>query len=123
MAPEVEKPKPSPEYIQKARTLICALNLISRNIPLPPQLFDAVASIYHSGSDDASDDRPDDGGGDAAAGEGLPAAAVAAPTVIDTCEKKDLVRGACMLSKDSIFVLLGFFVSWVFFFSFSIELG
>ncbi|KAJ8622684.1 hypothetical protein MRB53_031213 [Persea americana] len=96
MAPEVEKPKPSPEYIQKVRTLICALNLISRNIPLPPQLFDAVASIYHSGSDDASDDRPDDGGGDAAAGEGLPAAAVAAPTVIDTCEKKDL--GASGLS-------------------------
>ncbi|KAF8392449.1 hypothetical protein HHK36_022791 [Tetracentron sinense] len=38
------------DHIQKTKTLICALNLISRNLPLPPEIFDTVSSIY--GSDD-----------------------------------------------------------------------
>lgn len=38
---------------QKAKTLICALNLISRNLPLPPDVFNAVSSIYQA------DDSPD----------------------------------------------------------------
>lgn len=32
--------------IEKTKTLICALNLLSRNLPLPPDVFDAVSSIY-----------------------------------------------------------------------------
>ncbi|KAI4364388.1 hypothetical protein MLD38_020485 [Melastoma candidum] len=32
--------------VDKAKSLICALGLISRNLPLPPDLFTAVSSIY-----------------------------------------------------------------------------
>ncbi|KAM7485573.1 hypothetical protein LguiA_001582 [Lonicera macranthoides] len=46
--------------IEKTKTLICALNLLSRNLPLPPHLFHAVSSIYHSPAGD--DDNDDDGG-------------------------------------------------------------
>lgn len=34
------------DHIDKTKTLICALNLLSRNLPLPPHLFDAVSCIY-----------------------------------------------------------------------------
>lgn len=33
---------------QQAKTLIHALNLISRNLPLPPEVSVAVSSIYHN---------------------------------------------------------------------------
>ncbi|KAK9161195.1 hypothetical protein Syun_007536 [Stephania yunnanensis] len=36
---------PPVEDLRKTKTLICALNLISRNLPLPPDVFSAVASI------------------------------------------------------------------------------
>ncbi|KAK9139734.1 hypothetical protein Scep_009415 [Stephania cephalantha] len=36
---------PLAEDLRKTKTLICALNLISRNLPLPPDVFSAVASI------------------------------------------------------------------------------
>ncbi|KAF9673907.1 hypothetical protein SADUNF_Sadunf10G0072700 [Salix dunnii] len=37
----------SPEdHVQKTKSLISALNFVSRNIPLPPDLFNAVSSIY-----------------------------------------------------------------------------
>nr|CAN75986.1 hypothetical protein VITISV_012191 [Vitis vinifera] len=39
---------PTLDPVQKAKTLICALNLISRNLPLPPDVFNAVSSIYHA---------------------------------------------------------------------------
>lgn len=38
------------EEIEKTRTLICALNFLSRNLPLPQDVFDAVSSIYHDGA-------------------------------------------------------------------------
>uniref|UniRef100_A0A0E0KYD8 DNA helicase n=1 Tax=Oryza punctata TaxID=4537 RepID=A0A0E0KYD8_ORYPU len=34
---------------EQARTLIGALNLLSRNLPLPPAVLHAVSSIYHGG--------------------------------------------------------------------------
>ncbi|XP_059310581.1 probable ATP-dependent DNA helicase CHR12 [Lycium ferocissimum] len=37
--------------LEKTKTLICALNFLSRNLPLPPDVFDAVSSIYHTSDD------------------------------------------------------------------------
>lgn len=48
--------------LQSTKTLIYAVNLLSRNLPLPPHLFDAVSSIYAAGCD-----------GDSAAGSGAAA--------------------------------------------------
>ncbi|CAL5347182.1 unnamed protein product [Camellia sinensis] len=39
------------DHLDNTKTLICALNFLSRNLPLPPDLFDAVSSIYLGGSD------------------------------------------------------------------------
>ncbi|KAL3505887.1 hypothetical protein ACH5RR_031269 [Cinchona calisaya] len=36
--------------IEKTRTLICALNFLSRNLPLPRDVLNAVSSIYHDGT-------------------------------------------------------------------------
>ncbi|KAJ7980087.1 Chromatin structure-remodeling complex protein SYD [Quillaja saponaria] len=44
---QLEGQQPSFEHIQKTKTLICALNLVSRNLPLPPELVDTVSSIYY----------------------------------------------------------------------------
>ncbi|KAF3457175.1 hypothetical protein FNV43_RR01832 [Rhamnella rubrinervis] len=43
--------QPSFDHIHKTKTLIKALNLVSRNLPLPPDLFDTVSSIYHNDED------------------------------------------------------------------------
>ncbi|XP_019055764.1 PREDICTED: probable ATP-dependent DNA helicase CHR12 isoform X2 [Nelumbo nucifera] len=57
------------DQIQKTKALICALNLISRNLPLPPEIFDTVSSIYSA--DDVADDAvEDDGGGKAHSKDG-----------------------------------------------------
>ncbi|CAK9329073.1 unnamed protein product [Citrullus colocynthis] len=37
---------PSLDHLHSTKSLISALNLISRNLPLPPDLFEAVSSIY-----------------------------------------------------------------------------
>ncbi|KAK4372446.1 hypothetical protein RND71_007830 [Anisodus tanguticus] len=50
----------SQDQLQKTKTLICALNFLSRNLPLPPDIFDAVSSIY------ADDVDVGDGDADAA---------------------------------------------------------
>ncbi|GAB4843430.1 Probable ATP-dependent DNA helicase chr12 [Ancistrocladus abbreviatus] len=42
---------PSLDHVEKTKTLICALNLLSRNLPLPPDVFATVSSIYHGGDD------------------------------------------------------------------------
>lgn len=42
----------SQDQLEKTKTLICALNFLSRNLPIPPDVFDAVSSIYHSGAND-----------------------------------------------------------------------
>nr|AQX44099.1 hypothetical protein [Dendrobium officinale] len=36
------------EHAEKTKTLIGALNLISRNLPLPPDVFHAISSIYNN---------------------------------------------------------------------------
>ncbi|KAL6970393.1 hypothetical protein U1Q18_030093 [Sarracenia purpurea var. burkii] len=60
MVAEVEIPQGSPLgsdhdiCLEKTKTLICALNLLSRNLPLPQDVFDAVSSIYR-GCDDEVD--------------------------------------------------------------------
>lgn len=56
------------EEIEKTRTLICALNFLSRNLPLPQDVFDAVSSIYHendggTAADAAGEDGEVVGGG------------------------------------------------------------
>lgn len=35
------------DLLDSTKTLICALNFLSRNLPLPTHLYDAVSSIYH----------------------------------------------------------------------------
>lgn len=37
--------------IHYTKSLICALNLVSRNLPLPPDLYDAVSSICFAPED------------------------------------------------------------------------
>ncbi|CAN4112776.1 unnamed protein product [Withania somnifera] len=39
---------PDESQLEKTKTLICALNFLSRNLPLPPDVFDAVSSIYEA---------------------------------------------------------------------------
>nr|GEW17313.1 probable ATP-dependent DNA helicase CHR12 [Tanacetum cinerariifolium] len=51
--------------IDETKTLISALSFLSRNLPLPPDVFDAVHSIYengdvHGGGSDQFDDDDDD---------------------------------------------------------------
>lgn len=41
------------DHVQKTKSLISALNFVSRDLPLPPDLFDTVSSIY---SDDGNAD-------------------------------------------------------------------
>ncbi|KAI9115169.1 hypothetical protein K1719_014182 [Acacia pycnantha] len=52
-----EQQQPPIDHAQKTKTLISALNLVSRNLPLPPDLFNTVSSIYHGADDASSDDR------------------------------------------------------------------
>ncbi|GAB2266573.1 Probable ATP-dependent DNA helicase chr12 [Dionaea muscipula] len=52
----VERHQPSLDQIQKTKTLICALNLISRDLPLPPDVLATVSSIYHGTDAAASND-------------------------------------------------------------------
>lgn len=44
------------DHIENTKTLICALNLLSRNLPLPQDILDAVSSIFLAGEDELSDD-------------------------------------------------------------------
>ncbi|PWA75425.1 Helicase, C-terminal [Artemisia annua] len=52
--------------IDDTKTLISALSFLSRNLPLPPDVFDAVNSIYANGDDvhapGSDDDSVDDNG-------------------------------------------------------------
>ncbi|XP_056855740.1 probable ATP-dependent DNA helicase CHR12 [Raphanus sativus] len=45
---------PREEPVETTKSLICALNYISRDLPLPPHLFAAVSSIYHGSSSSSS---------------------------------------------------------------------
>ncbi|KAM3400733.1 hypothetical protein ACQJBY_005529 [Aegilops geniculata] len=74
---------------EQARILIGALNLLSRNLPLPPAVLRAVSSIYHGGED--ADQEEEEGAegpslvGDEG-GEGDPADAV------DAAEEATLIQ-------------------------------
>lgn len=45
MVAQVAEPQAPEPQLDSAKTLICALNFLSRNLPLPQQLYDAVSSI------------------------------------------------------------------------------
>ncbi|KAK6913901.1 hypothetical protein RJ641_021222 [Dillenia turbinata] len=53
---ENNPPPTSGDHLEETKTLICALNLLSRNLPLPPHIFDSVSSIYNAGFNDQKDD-------------------------------------------------------------------
>ncbi|GFQ08679.1 probable ATP-dependent DNA helicase chr23 [Phtheirospermum japonicum] len=46
--------------LDSAKTLICALNFLSRNLPLPQHVYDAVSSIFQDATIDAGHDVPSD---------------------------------------------------------------
>lgn len=65
-----QEPWLDPDHVRSTKSLICALNLVSRNLPLPPDLYDAVSSICSSREDaDAVEARNGVVAGAAAAGE------------------------------------------------------
>uniref|UniRef100_A0A452XYF3 DNA helicase n=7 Tax=Aegilops tauschii subsp. strangulata TaxID=200361 RepID=A0A452XYF3_AEGTS len=76
---------------EQARILIGALNLLSRNLPLPPAVLRAVSSIYHGGEDADQEEEEEEGAegpslvGDEG-GEGDPADAV------DAAEEATLIQ-------------------------------
>jgi len=45
---EKEKEKEKQNGRHHAKTLICALNLLSRDLPLPPHILNSVSSIYRN---------------------------------------------------------------------------
>ncbi|PIN16531.1 Nucleoplasmin ATPase [Handroanthus impetiginosus] len=50
------EPDPKSESpLDSAKTLICALNFLSRNLPLPQHVYDAVSSIYQDSAADGGD--------------------------------------------------------------------
>ncbi|RZS11085.1 hypothetical protein BHM03_00042378 [Ensete ventricosum] len=58
-----EDPRHVPDRgAEQAKTLVGALNLLSRNLPLPPDVFHAVSSIYH-GDDRSELQETVEGGG------------------------------------------------------------
>ncbi|URE12227.1 SNF2 family N-terminal domain [Musa troglodytarum] len=60
MAASVENPPPSSDtHVEETKTLIAALNLLSRNLPLPPDVLRAVSSIYHAAHADPPSPTPD----------------------------------------------------------------
>lgn len=69
---------------EQARILIGALNLLSRNLPLPSAVLRAVSSIYHGGKDAGEEEEVDEEGAEGPllagdeGGEGDPADAVGA---------------------------------------------
>ncbi|KAL2229881.1 probable ATP-dependent DNA helicase CHR12 [Sesamum indicum] len=58
--PPVEHDPQSENPLASAKTLICALNFISRNLPLPQHVYDAVSSIYQDPSSDTGHEAPSD---------------------------------------------------------------
>ncbi|KAK6929997.1 SNF2, N-terminal [Dillenia turbinata] len=49
-------PPTSLDHLEKTKTLISALNLLSCNLPLPPHIFNSVSSIYKADFNDQIDD-------------------------------------------------------------------
>ncbi|KAI3983709.1 hypothetical protein MKX01_001113 [Papaver californicum] len=61
MVLNVEDVISSRQCIQNTKTLICALNLVSRNLPLPQDIFDTLNSISSPNGDDADGEGVRDG--------------------------------------------------------------
>ncbi|KAF6988137.1 hypothetical protein CFC21_005713 [Triticum aestivum] len=89
-APAPAPPVAAPEEAgggdaEQARILIGALNLLSRNLPLPPAVLRAVSSIYHGGEDADQEEEEEGAEGPSLVGdeggEGDPADAVDAAEV------------------------------------------
>ncbi|RZS13242.1 hypothetical protein BHM03_00044793 [Ensete ventricosum] len=60
MAASVENQPPSSDtHVEETKTLIAALNLLSRNLPLPPDVLSAVSSIYHAAHADPPSPTPE----------------------------------------------------------------
>ncbi|KAL0414565.1 UNVERIFIED_CONTAM: putative ATP-dependent DNA helicase CHR12 [Sesamum radiatum] len=80
--PPMEHDPQSENPLASAKTLICALNFISRNLPLPQHVYDAVSSIYQDPSSDTahevSSDADDEVEGDVRDGETPPLRTVGA---------------------------------------------
>ncbi|KAL3648941.1 putative ATP-dependent DNA helicase chr12 [Castilleja foliolosa] len=58
---QTDGPDPMSETpLDSAKTLICALNFLSRNLPLPQHVYDAVSSIYQDNTIDGGHDVPSD---------------------------------------------------------------
>ncbi|CAA3001319.1 probable ATP-dependent DNA helicase CHR12 [Olea europaea subsp. europaea] len=51
-----EPDRHSDSNLDSTKTLICALNFLSRNLPLPQHVYDAVSSIYLCAADDGGGD-------------------------------------------------------------------
>jgi hypothetical protein len=70
VTPAIEE---SDDAVEQARTLIGALNLLSRNLPLPPAVLRAVSSIYHDGGaaeEEVEADANDGGDGEMPVADG-----------------------------------------------------
>ncbi|THF96564.1 hypothetical protein TEA_023219 [Camellia sinensis var. sinensis] len=85
------------DYLEKTKTLICALNLLSRNHPLPQDVFDSVSSIYFSGGDndgvDAAEGVVVDGDGDGVGGSDVNVVEKVSETVgVDDNHEKSIVE-------------------------------
>lgn len=51
-----EPDRHSDSNLDSTKTLICALNFLSRNLPLPQHVYDAVSSIYLCAAEDGGGD-------------------------------------------------------------------
>ena len=90
--------------VEQARTLIGALNLLSRNLPLPPDVLRAVSSIYHDGG--AGDEEEEEEGEEEreAEKEGDKEMAAAADGVAE--DKEDPADGATTKVRATVRVVL-----------------
>jgi hypothetical protein len=90
--------------VEQARTLIGALNLLSRNLPLPPDVLRAVSSIYHDGG--AGDEEEEEEGEEQreAEKEGDKEMAAAADGVAEA--KEDPADGATTKVRATVRVVL-----------------
>lgn len=79
VASVAEEPRHAPDRrAEQAKTLVGALNLLSRNLPLPPDVFRAVSSIYH-GDEPSELQEMVEGGGAPASAESIAVRALSLP--------------------------------------------
>ena len=108
--------------VEQARTLIGALNLLSRNLPLPPDVLRAVSSIYHDGGagdeeeeEEGEEEREAEKEGDkemAAAADGVAMAKEDPADGATTKVRASGSSGSCGDSPPSVRVLTGCVLDW-----------